>query len=1579
MFQPGLIDGFNRNDAGFKNYLKARRNFINDVINTDYKYFTDQHAGSGSDTVEKTDPGKVQVQVTRPIPVHEAPATDTRTLLFARIESMTGFSRESFKDDMRLLDDFNLDSIKSGALLSGVSKSLNITGKISNTELANASLGEIIRKMEQIVRSQPVAVKTSESSAKDHPENDVPKIVFDMLSSRTGFPVEALKPEYKLLDDLNLDSIKAGAFTAELSKRFNISGKLSTAGMANATIEDIIKKVTALIPAETAKPFTASLNDPVQAKAYSVTLVEEPVRVGNHPISEFWKNKSLAIAYAGNFEKQVEDLIRCLKTRIDKVVSVESNNLHLLTSLENTCILVYMPREAVDSANLDKIVDLLAAVARKYEDAAMLGFIQFNDGRFLREINYQEPAEADYSAVSFAASLHHERPDIKIRVIEADSRISDEVTAGIILNEFATELSFDTAGYDVDLIRRTMKYGPAHVTISRKTEAHFNERDVIVATGGAKGITAACTLAFAGRYLCKTALVGSSPLNDEIENTLQQYRQKNLTVLYYPCDISDIASVKQTTEKIEHDLGEITVVIHGAGKNIPRRASQVLSASALSEIGPKLSGAMNLCEALKEKHLKYFVALTSIIGITGMPGNSWYAFSNENLDLYLRATGKKRHFKVRTIAYSIWDEIGMGARMGSNQVLAGMGIGSIPPAQGVEHFLQWIEHDTRDQQVAVSAEMGSLDTWNVLRPRLPEAKRYISDIRFFEPGKELITRVKLSRTTDLYLDDHNYNGSLLFPTVFGLEAMAQAAFLLSGIDGRVSVTFENISLIKPIVVPDTGDTEIEIKAAVIDEQIPSAGYPRIYVGISTEHSGFSTFHFSSEITFIKQAIPETREIELSTPLMICPETDLYTWLLFQGPKFQNIKKVYTLNSGRTEFLSGKPEGDPAVSCFAADVRTPFLLGSPLLRDVLLQSVQLFLTKKRYLPVAIKRWEISAFGQQGDNGYVISELRSLDEERGICDVGFVVNGQVTERIEGYSVKALESTSDYPAPDQIADLQLLYEDAIAGEFEKYMSLAEQRIEYRIYKNDEEFNKLDAASRHAIEDKVFETMIPTICENEQVKEVKIVRAPNGKPSISNSDKEISISHSRSLLFITAGPGQQGCDIEYIDHRKQDEWDDMLDNKYGQVLEQLKIIDNDYDLSATRIWCVREALIKSMGMIPLIIGIEKVYKNGVIFRIRTGEQSDIMVLTFSAKILPNTSVVISTLVSLNETGKSLPESHAGTGTYTAGFDKSIGAFTHDFLTTFKDCKGFFGKSHYTNYPDWMGSLRELVLAPIADELLNDLGSGNFGMVTNSSEVQIFNQADTLNHLTGKLWITGMSDFENSFIDLHFEFTKNVPGSNIQLRLAKCSLSTTWVKIESRGVVKKSPIPDYFREFLNKYLVQQQPDNPLVHVDGYPGMEGLGNVIYEGKQAVRPQTLLMEKEFATGISNGNTVGNLYYSNYYNWQSGILEQYLFQLAPEIMLSGGHNGEFLTLRSNVNHLQEAMPFEAIVVSMYIDKVYENGLKFYFEYFSKTGSGNRKLAYGSNTVIWCRRQDEKHVPLVRALPETILNPIMGLIVV
>ena len=116
------------------------------------------------------------------------------------------------------------------------------------------------------------------------------------------------------------------------------------------------------------------------------------------------------------------------------------------------------------------------------------------------------------------------------------------------------------------------------------------------------------------------------------------------------------------------------------------------------------------------------------------------------------------------------------------------------------------------------------------------------------------------------------------------------------------------------------------------------------------------------------------------------------------------------------------------------------------------------------------------------------------------------------------------------------------------------------------------------------------------------------------------------------------------------------------------------------------------------------------------------------------------------------------------------------------------------------MGNLREYILTPVKDQLLKDLGSGEFGMVTNDSAINVYNEASTLDKITGRLWLTDKCDLPNSFMDLGYEWYRHNPDGTMD-KLADCVLSTTWVKIEDRGIVKLSPIPDYFYKFLESHL----------------------------------------------------------------------------------------------------------------------------------------------------------------------------------
>ena len=228
--------------------------------------------------------------------------------------------------------------------------------------------------------------------------------------------------------------------------------------------------------------------------------------------------------------------------------------------------------------------------------------------------------------------------------------------------------------------------------------------------------------------------------------------------------------------------------------------------NALKEVAPKVIGALNLLAELGENPPKLIVGLTSIIGITGMQGNGWYAFSNEALDLILRRYASN-HPATRTlsVAYSIWRDEGMGARMGSVQALKKKGIDAIPTEEGVRRFVRLFRHNPGTHQVLVTARMTQMDTIGTPAPPPIKGARFLEKRIHFTPGVESAFWVHLSLDEDLYLQDHCYNDSYLFPAVFGLEAMAQAVAHVTGVTGFRGVRVENLVLRRPVIVdPEKG-------------------------------------------------------------------------------------------------------------------------------------------------------------------------------------------------------------------------------------------------------------------------------------------------------------------------------------------------------------------------------------------------------------------------------------------------------------------------------------------------------------------------------------------------------------------------------------------------------------------------------------------------------------------------------------------------------------------------------------------------------------------------------------------------------
>ncbi len=118
-------------------------------------------------------------------------------------------------------------------------------------------------------------------------------------------------------------------------------------------------------------------------------------------------------------------------------------------------------------------------------------------------------------------------------------------------------------------------------------------------------------------------------------------------------------------------------------------------------------------------------------------------------------------------------------------------------------------------------------------------------------------------------------------------------------------------------------------------------------------------------------------------------------------------------------------------------------------------------------------------------------------------------------------------------------------------------------------------------------------------------------------------------------------------------------------------------------------------------------------------------------------------------------------------------------------------------------------------------------------------------------------------------------------------------------------------------------------------------------------QRVVAREVVQTTLEESNLVGNVYYANYFAWQNRVRDLHLQRFAPERFHGIGADGELLCLRSHVDYLREAMPFDRIEVRLAPRSVSRCGAVLDFEYYRVEGAGRHKLSVGWQEVAWVRR--------------------------
>jgi phytoene dehydrogenase-like protein/acyl-CoA thioesterase FadM len=761
--------------------------------------------------------------------------------------------------------------------------------------------------------------------------------------------------------------------------------------------------------------------------------------------------------------------------------------------------------------------------------------------------------------------------------------------------------------------------------------------------------------------------------------------------------------------------------------------------------------------------------------------------------------------------------------------------------------------------------------------------------------------------------------------------------------------------------------------------------------IGTEQTGFSTPHFAATFVLGEERLAPVEEIMLpEQPLDIDPKEDLYNGkLLFQGPRFQRLVKIHAVDSTHCIFQTTRKastEGNDRQ--LTGEAGTSWLIGDPYFRDSLLHAVQLSVSQHICLPLQIESIERFSGGGPADElltGIVRIEDRS---DREVHAEVTVVNdkGRIVERLTGYVLKILEYHADYPLPEELADPGPRDEMIIRRKLIaccKELGLKPPHIAVAYLANLQQMTK---SERHEKELPLLKRAVGQLGNYND--DVSISWHESGKPCLAETsgENDISLSHDQGTVLCVAGENPQGCDIQSLPVHTEEEWLALLGKRRKPILDALVAEGDSINQAGTRIWAACEAVFKQTGQKNQDIMISSRIGDNVVFQTEeTDARHTLLTIPLSLTRKPERMLAVTAFEEKKPDEQSCQELssyHAERLNFdldaykaeicTGPFGQPM--FHFYFPMTFRESANPSRTLYFSQYFDWIGKLREYMVQPIYEGLVESYTSGRWGTVTNGAEVDIFGDARSGDTIQGSVWLENISGKEQATLDFGFAWRKVLDKEHHEL-IAVGKVSTTWVEVLGHGIVEVQPLPKYAEDYFKKLLPNPQVKGIPQNTSQPEIAAGVGEELHrEPEGPVRNAALLREEIFQSSLENANLVGNIYYSNYYKWQGVTRDNFLNAILPEYFDNSGDRGELRCVHCKVNHLNEAMPFDRILVRMYKKAVYERAVWLYTDYYRLDQDGKRhKLGYGEHKAVWyAPTQEGRWLPA--KLPKALLRALL-----
>ncbi|MFD9292311.1 SDR family NAD(P)-dependent oxidoreductase [Streptomyces sp. NPDC060030] len=447
---------------------------------------------------------------------------------------------------------------------------------------------------------------------------------------------------------------------------------------------------------------------------------------------------------------------------------------------------------------------------------------------------------------------------------------------------------------------------------------------VVVATGGARGVTAAALLDLARAHRPRIVLLGRTEPTEEpqglaaaadepaltralaersdgstpagigaearrilaareVRSTVAALRDAGSEVRYIPVDVRDGAAVSAALDEVRRDWGPVTGIVHGAGVLADKLIADKTDEQFDQVLATKAGGLRALLTATEGDPLDTIVLFSSVAAVFGNIGQSDYAVANEVLNHVASAERARRpDCLVRSIAWGPWHggmvTPALAAHFGRS------GVPLIPVERGAAAFTAELNAENTENThtrvvVAAGSDLGSMSARN-------------------DPAA---AQLHVDAYTRPYLADHTVADVPVLPVAVALDRFAGAAAAWRPDSGHLVLT--DLRVFSKVALPHLDGPGHRL---TLSARRAATGSP---ADLEAELAGEDgTPHHRVRMEF-RTSPPPAAAWDTPRGLTAPEDTVIYDGrVLFHGPRFHALRTVHGIgDEGAEAWVTGLTE------------------------------------------------------------------------------------------------------------------------------------------------------------------------------------------------------------------------------------------------------------------------------------------------------------------------------------------------------------------------------------------------------------------------------------------------------------------------------------------------------------------------------------------------------------------------------------------------------------------------------------------------------------------------------------------------